>query len=203
MNCKCHGIQENLKWGRKRQWSTSPLHESTSKSLHETTLLPKRISGSWKWCHKDFPKLSGTTSYGETQLTLMLSSAPYTTLHLLKRTLDAESTQISLGKSDPARKITTSGEWSSAWNATAWAITFAFPHRKEELQEYSKYMDSEFSARISSSHRKLFAFDKAVWHHVGWGGTNYTPHWPQCLLLFTLGLPFARRSWREHLSQHN
>jgi hypothetical protein len=82
------------------------------------------------------------------------------------------STQISLGQSDPTRKITTSGEWSSAWNAAARAITFAFPHRKEELREYGEYMDSEFSARISSSHRKLFAFDKAVRHHVGGGQTT-------------------------------
>jgi hypothetical protein len=112
------------------------------------------------------------------------------------------STQISLGQSDPARKITTSGEWTSAWNATARAITFAFPHRKEELQEYGEYMDSEFSARISSSHRKLFAFDKAVRHHVG-GGTNHTPHRPQCLLLLILSLPFARRNRRERFTQHD
>ena len=43
------------------------------------------------------------------------------------------STEISLGRSEPAKKVQTSGEWTSAWNATIKAIKFAFPHREHEL----------------------------------------------------------------------
>jgi hypothetical protein len=37
-------------------------------------------------------------------------------------------TEISLGKTDPARKIQTSGNWTAAWHATTKATTYAFPH---------------------------------------------------------------------------
>jgi hypothetical protein len=75
-------------------------------------------------------------------------------------------TEISLGKTEPARKIKTSGEWTSAWNSTAKATAFAFPHQGDELRKYGEYMDSEFSAKAVSAHHKLIAFDKAVRHHV-------------------------------------
>ena len=38
------------------------------------------------------------------------------------------STEISLGHTEPSRKVKTSGEWTSAWNATIKATVFAFPH---------------------------------------------------------------------------
>jgi hypothetical protein len=37
-------------------------------------------------------------------------------------------TEISLGSTDPARKVQTSGDWTAAWNATIKATAYAFPH---------------------------------------------------------------------------
>ena len=48
------------------------------------------------------------------------------------------STEISLGRSEPSKKVQTSGEWTSAWNAAIKAIKFAFPHREHELREYGE-----------------------------------------------------------------
>lgn len=63
------------------------------------------------------------------------------------------STEISLGRTEPARKVQTSGEWTSAWNATIKVIKFAFPDCEQELREYGDYIDEgHFSARIPSSH---------------------------------------------------
>ena len=78
-------------------------------------------------------------------------------------------TEVSLGSSDPARKVQTSGDWTAAWNATVKATAYAFPHRADELCQWGDYLSSEFSARQSSAHHKLIAFDKAVRTRVGGG----------------------------------
>ena len=62
-------------------------------------------------------------------------------------------TEISLGRTEPAKKVQTSGEWTSAWNATIKATKFAFPHREQELREYGEYIDGHFSAKVPSAHR--------------------------------------------------
>jgi hypothetical protein len=72
------------------------------------------------------------------------------------------STEISLGRTEPVRKIKTSGKWTSAWNATINATIFALPHREEELCEYGDYMDREFSSKVISAHRKIILYDEAV-----------------------------------------
>ena len=81
------------------------------------------------------------------------------------------STEISLGRSEPAKKVQTSGEWTSAWNATIKATKFAFPHREHELREYGEYIEGHFSAKISSAHRKIILYDSAIRNEVG-GGQN-------------------------------
>ena len=76
------------------------------------------------------------------------------------------STEISLGRSEPSKKVQTSGEWTSAWNATIKAIKFAFPHREQELREYGEYIEGHFSAKIASSHRKIILYDAAIRNEV-------------------------------------
>jgi hypothetical protein len=79
------------------------------------------------------------------------------------------STEISLGRSEPTRRVKTNGEWTSAWNATIKATSFAFPHREDELREYGDYMDREFSSKVVSAHRKLILYDEAVRGEVAGG----------------------------------
>ena len=81
------------------------------------------------------------------------------------------STEISLGRSEPSKKVQTSGEWTSAWNAAIKAIKFAFPHREHELREYGEYIEGHFSAKIPSSHRRIILYDTAIRNEVG-GGQN-------------------------------
>jgi hypothetical protein len=37
-------------------------------------------------------------------------------------------TEISLGKTDPARKVQMSGDWTTAWHATTKVTMYGFPH---------------------------------------------------------------------------
>jgi len=78
-------------------------------------------------------------------------------------------TEISLGRTEPVRRVNTSGEWTSAWNATIKAYIFTFPHREQELRAYGDYIDREFSAKVVSAHRKIILYDAAVRNEVGGG----------------------------------
>jgi hypothetical protein len=81
------------------------------------------------------------------------------------------ATEISLGRTEPSKRVQTSGEWTSAWNATVKATKFAFPHRENELREYGEYIEGHFSAKIPSSHRRIILYDTAIRNEVG-GGQN-------------------------------
>jgi hypothetical protein len=81
------------------------------------------------------------------------------------------STEISLGRTEPTRRVQTSGEWTSAWNSAIKATTFIFPHRERELRDYGDYIDREFSSKVVEAHRKIILYDAAVRSEVG-GGQN-------------------------------
>ena len=78
-------------------------------------------------------------------------------------------TEISFGVAGPKRCISTAAEWSTAWRKASKAITFAFPHRREELLEYGDYIKSEFAAKITSSHHKILLYDTALRNEVAAG----------------------------------
>ena len=74
------------------------------------------------------------------------------------------TTEISLGWSEPTKKVQTSGEWTSAWNATIKATKFAFPHREQELRDYGEYIEGHFSARITSAHTSVTHYQQTISH---------------------------------------
>ena len=79
------------------------------------------------------------------------------------------STEISLGRSEPSKKVSMSGEWTSTWNTTIKAINFTFPHLEHELREYGKYIKGHFSVKILSSHHKIILSDLAIRNKVSRG----------------------------------
>ena len=94
-------------------------------------------------------------------------------------------TEISLGRSEPVRRVHTSGEWTSAWNATVKATSFIFPHRATELREYGDYVDREFSSKIVEAHRKVILYDAAVRAEVGGGQNILLTDWQQFQHLYS------------------
>jgi len=71
-------------------------------------------------------------------------------------------TEISLGAIDAARKVTSYNEWSIAWRKTARAVSYVFAHRKQELDDYTDYIEGEFEARQASAHIRVIHYDIAV-----------------------------------------
>ena len=86
-----------------------------------------------------------------------------------ERTGRLGDTEISFGVAEPRKRISTAAEWSAAWRRASKAIGFAFPHRREELLEYGDYIESEFAAKVSSSHHKLLLYDVALRNEVAAG----------------------------------
>jgi len=62
------------------------------------------------------------------------------------------SAEISLGRSEPAKRVQMSGKWTSTWNTTVKAIKFAFPQWEGELKEYREYIGGHFSAKVPFAH---------------------------------------------------
>ena len=79
--------------------------------------------------------------------------------------------EISLGYTAPSRKVLTHGDWTIAWNLTAEATAFLFPHRERELAEYGRFIQGEFAARLPHAHWKVIRFDQSIRSEVG-GGTS-------------------------------
>ncbi|KAF8191169.1 hypothetical protein BJ912DRAFT_1142515 [Pholiota molesta] len=97
----------------------------------------------------------------------------FSALHLVAPTKEnvgrVGSTTISLGDTEPLRRIQTSGDWFAAWREAAKATAFVFPHRRDELWDYGDYIGREFSAKTPSAHRKIILYDAAVRNMVGGG----------------------------------
>ena len=79
------------------------------------------------------------------------------------------TTEIQFGRPKPAAKVETSGQWTAAFNLVVKATSFLFPHRYDELRQYSDYMEELFSAKSITIHPKLFKYDEAVRYKVGQG----------------------------------
>jgi hypothetical protein len=77
--------------------------------------------------------------------------------------------EISFGVAEAKKRVSTAAEWSTAWRRASRAITFAFPHRREELIEYGDYIESEFAAKLAASHHKLLLYDIALRNEVAAG----------------------------------
>ena len=86
-----------------------------------------------------------------------------------ERTGRLGDTEITFGVAEPRKRVSTAAEWSAAWRRASKAIGFAFPHRREELLEYGDYIESEFAAKVSSSHHKLLLYDVALRNEVAAG----------------------------------
>ena len=71
------------------------------------------------------------------------------------------SFQLPLG-SRGKRTVQTFVDWDRAWNSTAEAMAFAFPHRRRELEEYGKWIRDFFIAMHESFHYKIIAYDIAI-----------------------------------------
>jgi len=71
-------------------------------------------------------------------------------------------TDIVFGPVEATRKVSTASDWSTAWRRASRAISFVFPHRSSELDDYADYIESEFAAKLATGHHRIILFDIAV-----------------------------------------
>ncbi|GLB45155.1 hypothetical protein LshimejAT787_2000600 [Lyophyllum shimeji] len=82
------------------------------------------------------------------------------------------STEIRFSNPEPAKKVKTAGDWAAAFDEIIEGTAVAFPHRRQELREYSTYIRSQFSAKQPSSHPRIIMLDVAIRNFVA-GGQRY------------------------------
>ena len=81
------------------------------------------------------------------------------------------TTEVVFAVAESKRQVRTGAEWSSAFRRMSKAVTFLFPHRREELLEYADHIESLFSAKHAGAHSKVILYDQSVRNQVG-GGKN-------------------------------
>jgi hypothetical protein len=79
--------------------------------------------------------------------------------------------EIVFAVAESKRQVKTGGEWSSAYRRMSKAVTFLFPHRREELSDYADHIEGLFSAKHTNAHTKVILYDQSVRNQVG-GGQN-------------------------------
>jgi len=97
----------------------------------------------------------------------------YASLHHVvpdeERTGRLGDAEIVFALAETKKRVRTASEWSSAWRRASRAITFAFPHRRDELLEYGDYIEGEFAAKLTTSHHRIILYDTALRNEVGGG----------------------------------
>ena len=81
------------------------------------------------------------------------------------------TTEVVFAVAESKRQVRTGAEWSSAFRRMSKAVTFLFPHRREELLEYADHIEGLFSAKHAGAHSKVILYDQSVRNQVG-GGQN-------------------------------
>jgi hypothetical protein len=56
----------------------------------------------------------------------------------------------------------TLGEWEMAWGRSSRAITYVFPHCKEELALYGEHISGLFEAISGQYHAQIILYDQSV-----------------------------------------
>lgn len=79
--------------------------------------------------------------------------------------------EVVFAVAESKRQVKSGAEWSSSFRRMSKAVTFLFPHRREELFEYAEYIESLFAAKHTNAHSKVILFDQSVRNQVG-GGQN-------------------------------
>ncbi|KAI0819140.1 hypothetical protein BC628DRAFT_1342399 [Trametes gibbosa] len=61
----------------------------------------------------------------------------------------------------PSKKVVCFGDWVYAWKRASLATTFAFPHRREELDAYGEFIIGLFGALAPAVHSRVLDFNRA------------------------------------------
>jgi len=122
---------------------------------------------------KEFRPPNGSRFFREKSLNLdhFLSSIVRTQIDEDRKARIGE-THLTFSTSEAKRKVRNTADWAAAWRWASEAVVFAFPHRREELEQYQKHIQVKFDARRTYTHQRIIAYDIAVRNFVGGGQTS-------------------------------
>ena len=72
------------------------------------------------------------------------------------------SAEVVFAVAEAKRQVKTGSEWSTAFHRATKATTFLFPHRREELLEYSEYIEGLFATKQVGAHSRVILYDQSV-----------------------------------------
>jgi hypothetical protein len=94
-------------------------------------------------------------------------SGSFSTIADNKTTTTLGGFELAFGDSKPSKFVQTHGDWVIAWNSTSAAIRYVYPHRSDELEQYTQYIIQFFGAFPPSYHSKVINLDKAIRKYCG------------------------------------
>ena len=173
--------ESDMPWYEREVVARQTRNPSCQKSSQLLDVIGRDIKAVKRWVYTAQTAPSG---FPDSEWTNILRGKPINLDHVLSSLHHIASVkenvgrlrdpEISLGSSEPTRRIQTNGEWISAWNVASRAVSFIFPHRVDELREYGEYINRQFSVKVVSAHRKIILYDVAIRNEVAGG---------QCFLL--------------------
>ena len=75
--------------------------------------------------------------------------------------------QLKYGAAEAVKKVKNSGDWLQVFWVYMKAVILVFPHRKEELEDYTEQVATLFVVVTKANHPIVINYDKAVWTHIG------------------------------------
>jgi hypothetical protein len=66
------------------------------------------------------------------------------------------------GEGEPSKAVKTSQDWGVTFSLFEAAMLFAFPHRKDELNDYRTYIHQKFARNACKFHYRIISFDRAI-----------------------------------------
>ena len=75
--------------------------------------------------------------------------------------------QLKYGAAEAVKKVKNSGDWLQVFQVYMKAVILVFPHRKEELEDYTEQVATLFVVVTEANQPIVINYDKAVWTHIG------------------------------------
>lgn len=170
--------EEDMPWFRKEKESRRSVSRSCIRSAKLLRTYARDVSKVKRWISYSASAPSGFPSSewenllkGKTVNLDVVQSSFFHVVAVRENRGRIGDHEISLGHTEPSRKVLTSGDWTAAWNSVVKAASFLFPHRRDELDAYGEFIQGEFAAREANAHWKVIRFDQSVRNEVG-GGTK-------------------------------
>ncbi|RDX48891.1 hypothetical protein OH76DRAFT_1333115, partial [Lentinus brumalis] len=83
-----------------------------------------------------------------------------------KRVEKLGSVEISHKSMVPSKSVGNSGDWTIAWQRAVEAMSYAFPHRRPELEAYGRHILGMFGALSPTLQQRVIDYDRAVRRRV-------------------------------------